>query len=162
MLQSLRVHDLLWPLARLSGMKTKRKLETDFGMKISKHKISLALERHVRPLSVSERTIDSKIAMRINERSASTGNQNQYYCSMVELKILQQRAPSNDAKTQICQRLISFLRDTEIIKAPENTRKVLRKHQKTSENSRKRQKTSEMSTSENGRKQQQKTAICSY
>ena len=53
---------------------------------------------------------------------------------MVELKILQQRAPSNDAKTQICQRLISFLRDTEKIKAPENTRKVLRKHQKTSEN----------------------------
>ena len=68
---------------------------------------------------------------------------------MVELKILQQRAPSNDAKTQICQRLISFLRDTEIIKAPENTRKVLRKHQKTAENVRKHQKCQHQKTGEN-------------
>ena len=43
-------------------MKTKRKLDTELEMKISKHKVNLALERYVRPLSVSERPIDSKIA----------------------------------------------------------------------------------------------------
>lgn len=33
-LQSLRVHDLLWPLARSRRMKTKRKLETEIEMKL--------------------------------------------------------------------------------------------------------------------------------
>ena len=51
-----------------------------------------------------------------------------------------------------------MLRDTEILEAPENTRKVVRKHQKTSENVRKQQKTSENIRNVNIREREKTTA----